>query len=93
MLCWALFCVHSSFAIILVGKREMVALLYLSTRCSESCVALPCHATGLVAVYDCGILPDHTHLQFFLLMFNGCTSNISKCAKCECVLLQLESYA
>ena len=33
MFCCALRCIHSSFAIILVGKRELVALLCLSSLC------------------------------------------------------------
>ena len=31
MFCYALICVHSSFAIIFMGKRELVALLSLSS--------------------------------------------------------------
>ena len=33
MFCYALLCVHSSRAIISVGKRELVALLCLSSWC------------------------------------------------------------
>ena len=33
LVCYALLCVHSSFAIILKRKRKLVALLYLSYRC------------------------------------------------------------
>ena len=33
MFCCALLCDHSSFAIILMGKRELVALLSLSSWC------------------------------------------------------------
>ena len=33
LLCYALLCVHSSFAIILKRKRKLVALLLLSHRC------------------------------------------------------------
>ena len=33
MFCYALLCVHSSFAIILKRKRELVALLLLSYGC------------------------------------------------------------
>ena len=51
MFCCALFCVLSSFAIILMGKRELVALLCLSSDCYS--VALP--HLGLSAVCDCGI--------------------------------------
>ena len=43
--------IHSSIAIILMGKRELVALLNLSSWC----LALPRGATGLSAVCDCGI--------------------------------------
>ena len=54
MFCCALLYVHSSFAIILMGKRELVALLSLSFWC-DGCVALPPDAMSLSAVYDCGI--------------------------------------
>ena len=33
MFCCALFCVHSSFAIISIGKSELVALLSMSSWC------------------------------------------------------------
>ena len=49
--CCALLCGHSSFAIILTGKRELVALLNLSSWC----LALPRDFIGLSAVCDCGI--------------------------------------
>ena len=51
MFCCTLLYVHSSFAIILMGKRELVAFL-VSRDC---CVALPRGAIGLSAVCDCGI--------------------------------------
>ena len=46
-----LFYAHSNFAIILMGKRELVALL--SSR--DGCVALPRGAMGLSAACDCSI--------------------------------------
>ena len=52
MFCSSLLYVHSSFAIILIGKREPVALISLSHDC---CVALSRGAMGLPAVCDCGI--------------------------------------
>ena len=56
MFCCALFYVHSSFAIILMGKRELVALLFFVFLVSyDCCVALPPSATGLSAVCECGI--------------------------------------
>ena len=54
MFCCALLCVHSSFAIILMGKRELFTLLvFLVSR--DFCVALLHDTTGLSAVCDCGI--------------------------------------
>ena len=53
----------SSFAIILIGKRQLVALLGLSSWCLVTpCVALPCGAMDLSAVTVA--FPDHTHLLF-----------------------------
>ena len=52
MLCCTLLCVRSSVAIILMGKRELVALLGLSR---GGWAALPRGAMGLSAVCDCGI--------------------------------------
>ena len=52
MFCCTLFSVHSSFAIILMGKRELVALLSLSSWCIVIVLAL---SWGLSAVCDCGI--------------------------------------
>ena len=54
---FALLCANSSFAIILMGKRELVALLCLSVLLVSHacCVALPLDTTGLSAVGECGI--------------------------------------
>ena len=56
MFCCTLLYVHSSIAIILIGKRELVALLNLSSWCLVVYwAALPRGAKGLSAVCDCGI--------------------------------------
>ena len=56
MFCCTLLYIHSSIAIILMGKRELVALLSLSFLVScDGCVALPRGAMGLSAVSDCVI--------------------------------------
>ena len=47
--------VHLSFAIILMGKRELGALLSVLLVSRVCCVALPCGAMGLSAVCDCCI--------------------------------------
>ena len=62
MFCCALLCVHSSFAIILMGKRELVALLF-SLVSLDCCVALPHSAMGLFAVCDCGI--SYSYCYYF----------------------------
>ena len=55
MFCCTLLYVHSSIAIILMGKREPIALLNLSSWCLVMVERLPPGATGLSAVCDCGI--------------------------------------
>ena len=56
MLCCALLGVHSSFAIILMGKRELLCFaLYVFLGSRDWRVALPHDATGLSAVCDCRI--------------------------------------
>ena len=59
MFCCALLYVHSSIAIILTGKRELVALLNL-----------PRGAMGLSAVYDCCI-----SWSYSLTIFNRMPEN------------------
>ena len=56
MFCCTLLYVHSSFTIILMGKRELVALLgFVFLVSHDDCVALPRGAKGLSAVCDRGI--------------------------------------
>ena len=64
MFCSALLYVHSSVAIILMGKRELIALLNLSSWClvvvERLFLAVP--RGGLLFVIV--VFPDHTHLLF-----------------------------
>ena len=64
MFCCSLLYVHSSIAIILMGKRELIALLKLSSRCLVIVVwlflAVPRGCLRFVVV----VFPDHTHLLF-----------------------------
>ena len=57
------FVVHSSFAIILMGKRELVALLsfscFLVSR--DCCVALP-RVPWVCLQFVVVVFSDHTHL-------------------------------
>ena len=64
IVCCTLFCVHSSIAIILMGKRELVALHSLSSWClvmvERLFLAVPRGCLQFVIV----VFPDHTHLLF-----------------------------
>ena len=64
MFCCTLLYVHSSIAIILMGKRELIALLNLSSWClvmvERLFHAVPRGCLQFVIV----VFPDHTHLLF-----------------------------
>ena len=64
MYCCTLLYVHSSIAIILMGKRELIALLNLSSWClvvvGRLFLAVPRGCLQFVIV----VFPDHTHLLF-----------------------------
>ena len=64
MYCCTLLYVHSSIAIILMGKRELIALLSLSSWClvmvERLFLAVPRGCLQFVIV----VLRDHTHLLF-----------------------------
>ena len=66
MFCCTLLCVHFSIAIILMGKRELIALLGLSSWClvmvERLFLAVPRGCLQFVIV----VFPDHTHFLFFL---------------------------
>ena len=66
MFCWSLLYVHSSIAIILMGKRELIALLNLSSWClvmdERLFLTVPWGCLRFVFV----VFPDHTHLLFFM---------------------------
>ena len=81
LFCYTLLYVHSSIATILMGKRELVALLNLSSWCLVMVeglfLAVPWDCLRFVIV----VFPDHTHLLFlkhplfihcddFLILFN-----------------------
>ena len=67
MFCCALLYVHSSFAIILMGKRERERAgcftLFVFLVSHNCCVALPHDAMGCVQ-FVIVLFPDHTHLLF-----------------------------
>ena len=61
MFCCALRCVHSSFAIILMGKRELVALLSLWSWYPVIVVWLFLAVPRVYLQFVIVIFPDHTH--------------------------------
>ena len=66
MFCCTLLYVHISIAIILMGKRELIALLNLSSWClavvERFFLEVPQGCLHFVIV----VLSDHTHLLFFM---------------------------
>ena len=67
MFCCTLLYVHSSIAIILMGKRELIALLGLSSWClvmvGRLFLTVPQGCLQFVIV----VFPDHNHLLFFII--------------------------
>ena len=57
---WLLY-VHSSFAIILIGMRELVALLSLSSRCLVMVVWLFLAVPLVCLLFVIVVFSDHTH--------------------------------
>ena len=71
MFCWALLVVHSGFAIVLVGKRELVPLLSLSSWCLLIVVWLVLAVPWVCQRFVIVVFPDHTHYFFhYLLLVN-----------------------
>ena len=74
MFCCTLLYVHFSIAIILMGKRELIALLNLSSWClvmvERLYLTVPRGCLQFVIV----VFPDHTHLLFLVLKYR----NLSK---------------
>ena len=66
LFCCTLLYVHSSFAIILMGNRELVALLSLSSWCLVVIVWLFLAESWVCLQFVIVIFPDHTHLLFLM---------------------------
>ena len=64
MFCCKLLYVPPCFAIILMGKREPVALLNLSSRCLVIVVWLFLAVPWVCLQFVIVVFPDHTHLLF-----------------------------
>ena len=61
MFCCALLRVHSSFAIILMEKRELIALLSLSSWCLVSVMWFIFAVPHVCLQFEIVVFPDHAH--------------------------------
>ena len=61
--CCTLLYVHSSIAVILMGKRELIALLNLSSWCLVMVERLSSRGCLRFVIV---VFPDHTRLLFFI---------------------------
>ena len=77
----ATICVHSSIAIILMGKRELVALHYLSSRCLVMVERLLLAVPGGCLQFVIVVFPDHTHLLFLIFI-----------SHCVCIFLHSRAH-
>ena len=64
MFCYTLHYVHSSIASILMGKRELVAVLSLSSWCLVIVERLFLAVSWVCLQFVSVAFPDHTHLLF-----------------------------
>ena len=67
MFCYTLLCVQYSIAIILMGKRELVALLNWSSCCLVMVERLFLAVSRGCLRFVIVVFPDHTHLLSFKL--------------------------
>ena len=65
MFCCTLLHIHSSIAIILMGKRELDALLNLSSLCLVIVERLFLPVPRGCLRFAIVVFPDHTHILFF----------------------------
>ena len=73
MFCCTLLYVHSSIAIILMGKRELIALLNLSSWCLVMVKRLFLAVLRGCLQFVIVVFPDHTHLLFLNSNYQGFT--------------------
>ena len=72
MFCCTLLYVQSSIAIILMGKRELVALLYLSSSCLVMVERLFLEVPWGCLRFLIVVYPDHTHILFLVSGIDTC---------------------
>ena len=75
MFCCTLLYVPSNFAFILMGKRELVAMLNLSSWCLVSAVWLFLAMPWVCLQFVIVVFPDHKHLLFLNRVRISTTTN------------------
>ena len=104
MFCCTLLYVHFSIAIILMGKRELIALLNLSSWClvmvERLFLTVPRGCLQFVIV----VFPDHTHLLFLaelqqnkvvcsnIQLLQGRTSTCNNLQRCVFDAMRVDGY-
>ena len=92
MFCCTLLYVHFSIAIILMGKRELIALLNLSSWClvmvERLFLTVPRGCLQFVIV----VFPDHTHLLFFMLATSWTTCHTQLKYVNSCSVIHLYQF-
>ena len=69
--CCALLCVHYSYAIILMEKRELIVCLSLSSWYLAIVVWLFLLVLRVCLQFVIEVFPDHTHVLFIINMINN----------------------
>ena len=82
LLCCTYLYVHSSFAIILMGKRELVALLCLSSWCLVIVVWLFLAVPWVGLQFVIVVFPDHTHYFCCKMQQNDAQRNTNLYSLC-----------
>ena len=89
MFCNTLLYVHSSIAIILMGKRELIALLDLSSWCLVMVERLFLAVSRGCLQFVIVVFPDHTHLLFLVVgVGGGAYSFVFVMSRMECLIIE-----
>ena len=80
LFCCTLLYAHSSIAIILMGKRELIALLNLSSWCLVMVEQLFLAVLRGCLQFVIVVFPTHTHLLFLLIVQNTNQLKTSLCS-------------
>ena len=71
LFCCALLCAVSSFVIILLGKRELIGLLYFYCLFNAILLLVSCVSFSRCRGLVCSVaFPGHTHLLFYVILLS-----------------------